>query len=68
MIITCKRCGRYTNSMVSDYWDNDEKKCYGSATKCYAAHVKGGWVKGCGFDEADELTKEMVENFLKKEK
>ena len=48
--INCESCGRKTNSTTSDYWQNHPHK----ATTCYAAFVDGRWVKGCGFDAADE--------------
>jgi len=37
----CK-CGRLTNSALSNYWEKQ-----GHPTECYAAFVKGEWVKGC---------------------
>lgn len=54
--IRCGGCGRQTNTACSNAW---EKKPLGEATKCYLAFVDDVWVKGCGFDELDNMRKKL---------
>jgi len=51
----CSGCGRITNSAVSNWWDTS-----GKPTECYAAFVDNKWVKGCGYQSADDLTRHIV--------
>lgn len=57
----CK-CGKTTNSAVSDYWT----KPIGKVTKCYASWEDGKWVKGCTEPPNDGYTKPFVEKMLAK--
>jgi len=73
----CSGCKRQTNSVCSHY-DYSKK----TAEYCYAAWDNGDdgdnkWVKGCGFDKADDFSKayamhlitgKPVEKFLEKRK
>lgn len=52
-IVTCKKCGRQTNTAVSTGMDRYNKS--GQADTCYAAFVDGKWEKGCDYDNADYL-------------
>lgn len=56
-VVTCKNCGRVTNTAVSDHLD---EKDTGVATKCYAAWEDNNWVKGCSFEEADDFVKKYI--------
>jgi len=51
--IICATCGRTTNSVCSNFHEHRGQK----VTKCYAAFKDGEWVKGCGFDSANDFNK-----------
>ena len=44
MVIECKKCGRTTNTALSEWVDNEYD---GYAHGCYAAYEHGRWVIGC---------------------
>jgi hypothetical protein len=46
----CQTCGRWTNSVVSNYFVRSKTKALEVVTECYAAYVDGIWVKGCSYD------------------
>ena len=55
----CKGCGRQTNSATSDYWHKDRKP-----TECYAAFVKGKWVKGCAYDKTGDFERDFADGLI----
>ncbi len=52
---TCLGCGGLTNTVVCDYLKHDDWQ----PRKCFARFEDGRWVKGCGYDEADEYMSDM---------
>ena len=58
----CK-CGRTTNSAMSNYWFAD-----GKPTECYAAFDKeqGKWVEGCSLDKADTYSRKFIQELIRK--
>ena len=58
--VTCETCGSFTNSACSNYHEHRGKK----VTKCYAAFKGGKWVKGCGFDAADDFSKAFAMSLI----
>lgn len=63
--VRCKGCGATTNTAVSDAWVGPD---YGEANKCYAKWDGEKWVEGCGFKDADGLTKRLIGPMLGKSK
>ncbi|MCW7076412.1 MAG: hypothetical protein OCU18_03860 [Candidatus Syntrophoarchaeum sp.] len=57
-VFTCEGCGRQTNSACSEYNQNDPP------TSCHAAFVDGKWVKGCGFEKADDFSKAFAMSLI----
>jgi hypothetical protein len=58
--IRCSKCGSITNTAVSNHLNNKN----GEADSCYAKWEDEKWVKGCGFDDADEFTKIVITRAL----
>ena len=58
----CKKCGGFTNSTTSNYWDTKDN----IPTECYAKWVKGKWIKGC--TEPPEYEKDWITHVLDKDK
>ena len=64
-VITCKTCGKTTNTACSNAWS---KECeFGKfATECYASwnEQEQKWEKGCAYDKADPITKTSVDRLI----
>lgn len=52
--VICGKCGRSTNTAVSEYWGVSKD---GKALRCFAAWENDRWVPGCGKDDKDEYAK-----------
>lgn len=61
-VIECAKCGGITNSACSNFWTTSHKD--GKANGCYARFEDGKWVKGCSYDTADELTKQITKSLF----
>jgi hypothetical protein len=65
--MSCNRCGRTTNTAVSNHIDGrwpGEKAEY-----CYAAWYNGKWVRGCAKDEEyDDFMSGFIEKLLKEQR
>ena len=59
--IICRNCKRTTNTGLS-YWINSPD---GRADLCYATFINGKWEKGCGYEKADNFTKQYVDKLIK---
>lgn len=62
-VTTCRKCGRITNSVTSNYWqrvepDGKTPKEVGVVTVCYVAFVNEKCVEGCGYSTL--VTEEMA--------
>ena len=57
-VFICKGCGRQTNSVCSEFNKGKPPNC------CYAALVDGKWVKGCGFERADDFSKAFAMSLI----
>lgn len=55
---TCLGCGGMTNTAVCDYLHHSDWQ----PRKCYARFEDGRWVKGCGYDEANQMDKQFVDH------
>lgn len=57
---TCK-CGRITNSTVSNYWDTK-----GEPTECYAAwdEAKARWVEGCALGKGSDFERAFAQGLI----
>lgn len=64
-IIICAKCGRATNTAVSDHINR--KPYDGKADRCFVAHEDGRWVKGCSYDDANEYEKHYADKVLNDE-
>lgn len=64
-VIKCKKCGRTTNTAVSDW---TFKPCL-EALECYAAYEEDkGWVKGCAYDKiTNGFDKQYVDRIIREE-
>jgi hypothetical protein len=58
--VICKGCNRRTITSLS--MSPSEKE----ATECYVALKNGLIVKGCGYEHADTLYKELADKYLQK--
>ena len=62
--IECIKCGGLTNTAVSN-WLHPKSREDGKAHECYAKVVNGKWVKGCGYDNCDDLyTKPSIDKLI----
>lgn len=61
-VLTCRGCGRETNSTTCDYLDHDDYQ----PRKCFMAFEGGIWKRGCAFKEADPFTKDFVKKTIVK--
>ena len=57
----CLGCGYQTNSATSNWWFVKDQQ----PTECYA-RWDGGWVQGCAYDKADEITKKTVDAIIRR--
>ena len=62
-VIRCKKCGYRTNSVFSKYWDRENKEVM-EADECYLRYEKGEIVKGCSWNNAGNLTKKLLREYL----
>ena len=60
-VLKCKRCGRITNTTVSDFIDTlpDAKKCYAAVDD-----KTKRWVKGCAYKKASKTDKRVADRLL----
>ena len=58
-VIKCKKCGHRTNSVFSKYWDRENKEVM-EADECYLRYENGKIVRGCSWDNVDNLTKKAI--------
>lgn len=61
--VKCERCNAMTNTCYTDY----EFVADGVVARCYAKwdDKLGKWVKGCRWDDADDLTRYLVSSSCK---
>ncbi len=69
--LKCSRCGRMTNTALSDWIDNIGIKdvTIGMATRCFAAwdEDKQCWVEGCAINDknADKFSVKFAKKYIK---
>lgn len=58
--ITCRNCGYTTNTTLSDWINSNDDK----ADSCYATFINGKREKSCGYEKADNFTKQYVDKLI----
>jgi hypothetical protein len=61
--IRCAKCGSITNTACSNHLF--PVRADGQANECYAKFEDGKWVRGCSFNGADSLIKQVVATLFK---
>jgi len=59
--IKCRKCGGITNTALCDWLNSKDDM----ADECYLTFVNRKWEKGCSYDSADPLEKEVIGHLLK---